>query len=304
MRKLISRRSLQGQVILLGLGLFAFGCSSEPKPANPAAYTLPPELVIEAHALRGPEGELYIVGSTNFPDGMKMWVHVGAPKVIASDDDVRVHNSKFETKALWQQVSNPFFNSKMAKFPDGAKLKVRKIPLSAVRYKVQFEAYFNSGWQKPEVLKLLGGEGGKNLEGKIFRKLNADVIDSSQALEYSVGIQVPPLTPDANAISLVKAAVLTVPGLGRSATDVEANIDLTIADTAMLARRVHGANAKGMLPAKGWIARAKDKDNYEVIFDYTDGDAPDQAMWSVNLRTGMVRYVNENAKLLSWTPNY
>jgi hypothetical protein len=285
------------------MALFAFGCSSGPKP-KPAVYKLPPELVIKAHAIRGPEGESYIVGSTNFPDGMKMWVHVGAPKVIAYDDDVRIHNSKFETKALWQKSSNPFFNSKMAKFPDGAKLRFRKVPLPAGRYEIGFEAYFNSGWQKPEVLTMLGGEGGKNLQGKMFMRLNTDVIDSSQALEYSLPIEVPPLTLEAKAVSLVKAAVLTVPGQGRSATDVEANIDLTIADTAMLAKTFHGANAKGMLPAKGWIAKAKDEDNYEVIFDYTDGGAPDQAIWSVGLKTGIVRCVNENAKLLSWTPGY
>jgi hypothetical protein len=271
--------------------------------SGPAAYTLPPELILGAHAVRGPEGELYIVGSMNFPDGMKMWVNVGAPDVIASDDDVQVYNSKFETRALWQRIPNPFFNSRMAKFPDGAKLKFRRVPLRAGRYEVHFEADFNSGWQRPEVLRTLGGEGAKNLHGKMFRKLNPDVIDSSQALDYSVAIEVPVLTPEAKAISLVKAAVLTVPGLGRSATDVEANIDLDIGDSALLAKTFHGENAKGILPAKGWIARAKDKDNYEVIFDYTDDAAPAQAIWSVELKTGVVRYVNEHAKNLSWTPD-
>ena len=54
------------------------GCSSrfgqKPKP-----YILPDELTITAHAERGPEvagRAIHIAGSTNFPDGMKMWVQV------------------------------------------------------------------------------------------------------------------------------------------------------------------------------------------------------------------------------------
>ena len=292
-----------GRFALVILALLAAGCSPEPE-RTVRPYSLPAEMTLEAHALRGPEGELYITGTTNFPDGMKLWVHVGFPKPVALDDDVRISNSKFQTKALWQEIPNPFFNSKIAKFPDAAKLKVRKKPIRAGSYRVQFEAYFNSGWQKQEVLTMLGGDGGKKLQGKMFKDLNLDVVDSSKTLDYSIAVELPALTSEARAISLVKAAVLTVPGEGRSATDVEANIDLTITDSAVLARTSHGANAKGMLPAKGWIARAKDKGNYEVIFDYTEGDAPDQAIWSVDLKTGIVRYVNENAKSLSWTPDY
>jgi hypothetical protein len=33
-------------------------------------------------------------------------------------------------------------------------------------------------------------------------------------------------------------------------------------------------------------------------------ESPQQAVWSVDLQTGKVKYVNENAKLFSWTPNY
>ena len=262
---------------------------------------MPAEMTLEAHALRGPEGELYITGTTNFPDGMKIWVHVGFPKPVALDDDVRISNSKFQTKALWQEIPNPFFNSKIAKFPDAAKLRIRKKPIRAGSYKVQFEAYFNSGWQKPEVLATLGGEGGKTLHGKLFKDLNPDVVDSSKALEYAIAVELPVLTSEARAISLVKAAVLTVPGEGRSATDVEANIDWFITSSAV---RVHGDRTKGMRPAKGWLARVKDLDNYEVIFDYVDGDASEQAIWNVVLKTGVVRYVNEHAKTFSWMPDY
>ena len=98
--------------------------------------------------------------------------------------------------------------------------------------------------------------------------------------------------------------MLTVPGSGRSATDVEANIALFISDTSELAKAFHGDGAKGMKPAKGWIARKTDGNNVEVIFDYTDGDTPKQAIWTVALNSGVVKYVNEDAKTLSWTPDY
>ncbi len=185
----------------MGFVLLVGSCSSKTNSSAPR-YTLPAEPTLEAHALRGPEGESYIVGSTNLPDGMKMLVHVGAPKVIASDNRVHVHNSKFETITLWEIVPNSYFNSKLAKLPDGPKLKFRQRPLRAGNYKVQFEAYFNSGWQKPEVLTMLGGEGGKSLKGKMFKVLNSDVIDSSKKLDYSMMIEFPPLTPEARAISI------------------------------------------------------------------------------------------------------
>jgi hypothetical protein len=51
---------------------------------------------------------------------------------------------------------------------------------------------------------------------------------------------------------------------------VEANIDLFISGTSQLAKAFHGSSAKGMQPARGWIARATGSDSYEVLFDYTD----------------------------------
>jgi hypothetical protein len=53
---------------------------------------------------------------------------------------------------------------------------------------------------------MLGGEGGKTLHGKMFKTVNPDVIDSSKELDYTTIVEVPPLTPEAKAISLVKAA--------------------------------------------------------------------------------------------------
>jgi hypothetical protein len=309
--KRVKRKCLDGWIPVLVLAVLTCACSSEQKQVT-ISYKLPAELTLEAHALRGPEGDLYIVGTTNFPSGMKMWLYVGDGHLLLcdscidknlADGDVRIHDSKFESRAIWEEIRNPYFTSKIARLPDGPKLKFRRRPVPGGRYKVRFTALFNSGWQSPDVVSILGGEGGKRLHGKMVKSLNSDVIDSSKELDYTVVVEVPPLTPETKAISLVKSSVLTVPGLGRSATDVEANIDLFISSTSVLAKSFHGETAKGMRPAKGWLARTKNGNTIEVIFDFMDGDAPKQAIWTVALDTSVVKYVNEDAKTLSWTPD-
>jgi len=195
------------------------GRTSDKRTSPPAAHTspyrLPAEFSLEAHAVRGPEGDLSIVGSTNVPDGMKMWVYVGDSTLLLCDTciyknfvdgDVWIRNSKFETIALWEKIRNPYFTPQVAQFPDGLKLKFRRRPIPGGKYKVRFQAEFSSGWQEPDVLTMLGGEGGKTLHGKMFKTVNPDVIDSSKELDYTTIVEVPPLTPEAKAISLVKAA--------------------------------------------------------------------------------------------------
>jgi len=289
------------RTLALSASLFLLGaCSDSPDRVTAARrYTLPAELSLSTHAERGPEGEIYVVGSTNLPDGFKLWVHVesgrlprGAARVVASDDGVFVRNSRFKTVALWSQVPNPYFTAKMRNWPDGANLKFRKHPFAAGDYRVRLMAYFNGAWQTREVLTALRGADGKKLRGRMLKLTDPDVNDSGKMIDGLETMVFPSLSPESKAISRVKAAVLTVPGQGRSATDVEANLDLFF-------------RSKELKPAKGWTAKATGSDTYEVAYDFINGKAgQDQAIWSVNLRTGEVRYVNTNAKIFSWTPNY
>jgi len=290
-----------GRTLALSANLFLLGaCSDSPDRGTAARpYALPAELSLSAHAERGPEGEIYVVGSTNLPDGFKLWVHVesgrlprGAPRVVASDDGAVVRNSRFKTVALWSQAPNPYFTAEMRSWPDAANLKFRKRPFAAGDYRVRLEAYFNGFWQTREVLTALGGDGGRKLRGRMLKLTDPDVNDSGKMIDGLETMAFPPLSPESKAISTVKAAVLRVPGQGRSATDVEANLDLFF-------------RSKELKPAKGWTAKATGSDTYEVAYDFINGKAgQDQAIWSVNLRTGEVRYVNTNAKIFSWTPNY
>lgn len=287
-------------VVLLASLVLTAGCSgTSDRVGTTRSYRIPTELTTKEHAERGPEGEVRVVASTNLPDGFKLWVHVesghmplGAPKVVAVDESVCVANGGFRTAGLWSQIPNPHFTAEMRTWPDAENLKHRKRPFAAGNYRVRLIAYLNAAWQQPDVLAALGGDGGKKLHGKILKLTDPDVNDSDQMIDDLETLAFPPLSPEARAISAVKGAVLTVQGEGRSATDVEANVELFFKDTELQ-------------PAKGWTAKAAGSDSYEVTYDFINGKAGhDQAIWSVNLKTGEVRYVNTNAKRFSWTPDY
>ena len=84
---------------------------------------------------------------------------------------------------------------------------------------------------------------------------------------------------------------LPIPGLGRSDTDIEKNITLFMKSPGVEPQ-----------PGKGWSATKGSANVYSVAFDFLDGGKPAQAIWSADLTTGAVKYVNQAAKAFSWTP--
>jgi hypothetical protein len=291
---------LASALCLLAFSAVTVGCKDTTGRASTSKpYTLPATLNLDAHASRTDDGRVVISGATNLPDGLKMWVEVedgrlpqGAAKVVASDDTVIVKNGQFATAPLWLSVPNTRFTKKG--WPKGMEVEDRLKPFPEGKFKVHFESHFNGAWQTSEVLAELGGEDGKKLDGPILAKTDPDVIDSPKIVGYLLTLSFPPISTEAKAISLVRAAILTVPGEGRSAGDLQANIDLFL-------------SAPGVSAGKGWTATAKSPAVYEVSYDFTNEDKgaqrEDQALWTVNLSTGEVKYENENAKLFSWTPN-
>jgi hypothetical protein len=273
---------LQGFAILLGLCLVSAlanrwgGRQPEVAPVSAvpqAPYVLPSQIKLDVRAERGPEGEIFIVGSTNLPDGMKIGVETANEKRIEGQDfEIFVRNGQFRS----------------AGFTNG------KQPYPAGKHKIVVLAYFNEAWQSPQVLSIVG-EGGKNLKGKLFKKTDPDVIDSEKLLQQIRTVSFPPfgLDPASKAIHLVKSAILTVPGLGKSAENIESNI-------------AEFMKAPGVAPepGKGWSATNHGGSVYSVTFDYLNGGEPAQAIWSADVETGTVKYVNEYAKIFSWAPNY
>lgn len=260
------------------------------KPPN--EYILPSDFFLNAQATRGSEGQIFVSGATNLPDGMKVSIEIDPGKKNSSSATLFVRAGKLLSDGLWTVVPNPNFRLYMNSFPDAASLKTRREPFPANSHRVRFLAYFNGAWQSPEVLALIG-EGGKRLHGQLFKYKDPDVVDSDMILNTTLSIGFPPISAEVRAINAVKHAVLTVPGYGRSATDVEANLN-------------YDMNPKiGLSRAKGWSARAVGRSTYEVAFDFINGNLGEQeAVWSVDLGTGVVKYVNKNAKNFSWTPSY
>jgi len=254
------------------IGMIAAGPQQGTAPAVSASapphqpYVLPAEFFLKPVAERGPEGDIYISGTTNFPDGMKMWVILGRKK---AQQDAFVRGGQFR--------SGPFY---------------QKGPVITGSQPLELTAYFNGAWQDRSVISLLG-EGGKHLHGSLFKLTDPDVVDSNNILEATFTISLPAVAPEVNAISIVKHAVLSVPGAGRSATDIEDNLVLFTTP------------GTGVTKGKGWSAIRAGTNVYSIAYDFIDGSKGEQqALWSVNVATKEVKYVNEYAKLFSWTPNY
>ncbi len=264
---------MRKSIELTGL-LFLAVCSSpahaSPPQTSPKPYILPAEFSVAPVAQRGPQGEIYISGTTNFPDGMKMWVVLGSKR---AQQDAFVKGGQFRSGPLYQNAPTPITGNQ---------------PLEII-------AHFNAAWQSKDVLAIVG-DGGKNLRGKLFTMTDPDVIDSNKILDVKFSISLPApasVSAKTNAIATVKHAILTVPGQGRSATNIEQNLKLFMSP------------GTGVSVAKGWSATARGSDVYNVSFDFNDGGKGEkQAIWSVNMATKQVKYVNETAKIFSWTPNY
>lgn len=109
-------------------------------------------------------------------------------------------------------------------------------------------------------------------------------------LDYTTSVVFPPLSLESEAINVVKKAILTVPDKGRSAKNIQENVKWFM-------------TMPGLSPGRGWIAKAEQGKTYTVTYDFIDGKAgSSQAIWSVDLGTKKVRYINQNAKLFSWAP--
>ncbi len=245
--------------------------------AQPPAAALAAELFIQPSASRGSQGEIVIEGRTNLPDGLVIGVELYNGKKLAGQDfKVKVNGGQFR--------STGFTN--------------RNSPYAPGRYRVHFLSFFNGAWQSTEILALVG-DGGSRLRGKLFKLTDPDVVDSDRELDLTATLSFPPLSQEAKAIALVKAAVLTGGGFaseGRSS----ANVGKTVAWYMTM---------PDLTPNHGWSARrialgdGQASNTYMVVFDYIDGPQGErQAVWTANLATGEVHFTNKAAKAFSWMP--
>jgi hypothetical protein len=186
--------------------LLLAACDDESKPTirrsqeqMKPTYALPKEIALEMTAVRGEGGKIFIVGSTNLPEGTTVGAELRKPNghVEGQDFKIRVIGGRFRSTG----------------FTDGGK------PISPGNRKVHVLSIFNGAWQSPDILKIVGS-GGANLRGSVIKLEDPAEIDSDKIVDATRVVTFPPLSEGAKAIVLVKRAILTVDG-SRSAADVD-----------------------------------------------------------------------------------
>jgi hypothetical protein len=93
------------------------------------------------------------------------------------------------------------------------------------------------------------------------------------------------------AIEIVKGAILTVRGKGRSADPVGKVVELFM-------------SSSGLRTRNGWSARTLPDGSIVVQYSFWSGERAAEAEWMVILDTGEARYRNLDAKYMSWSPDY
>ncbi|MGA7622079.1 MAG: hypothetical protein WB630_14145 [Candidatus Acidiferrales bacterium] len=217
--------------------------------AHSRPYVLPAKFSIQPIAAwREPSGT-YVSGTANFPDGTKLMVVLGPEQAELS---TFVMGGKFR--------AGPFSQ------------------LTAVTGRQPLEILFNRASQNQNVLSILeaGADTNVNAGEKMFDA------------KFTIALPaVPSVTLELNAIRIVQVSILTIPGVGRSARDVEENIRLF--ETPGVA-------------GNGWNATDVKGTTYSVVYDFIDTqNGHKQAVWSVDIATKHVTCVNEAAKFFSWS---
>jgi hypothetical protein len=257
------------------------GCDDKPsigKEEPKQIYALPSEITLDFSAERNTDGGILITGATNLPDDTRLDAELLGPgSHLQGQSSMRVKEGKFSSEG---------FTNGVRPWPPG-------------KHKVHVYAYFNGAWQSPEILRIVG-EGGTRLKGKPIKPEDRDVtdgdniVDSTRLLDFPAIIQksaemAKPLGAEQYALDQVKHALLTVDG-ERSATDIEANVGLFM-------------TSPGLRTMGGWSAKKSDKGRYLVSYDFNNGDSGEQqAIWEFDSTTKNVRFINHNAKIMSWTP--
>jgi hypothetical protein len=245
---------------------------------------MPAQFVFEPVAERGAEGQIVVTGHTNLPDGMKIGVEVGLGKYRMTDDFLKI---PWKTGLLAQDLQIVISGGRFR----SVGLRSGQTHIPAGKYHVHFLAHFNGAWQTPEILAI-AGRGGGNFHGPLFKLEEPDVIDSDKMLDYVATLDVPN-TPDPSkeqaAVELVKNATLVVDG-SRSSMTVADGFSFYTKDPEI---RV----------GSGWSAHQSEGNTFLVSLSFIDGKVgEDHAVWSVDLSSRKVKYVNKAAKAFSWIP--
>jgi len=160
----------------------------------------------------------------------------------------------------------------------------------AGRYDVEITSYFNGPWQQPaEVIAAVGAEGTKLPRAALVPE-DAEFADRGGHVDSVTSVTVPPLPPEFQAIEAVKRSKLFVRGKGQ-AVDSVADIVKFFAKPGL-----------EFYPGT-WSAEKLENAKWKVSLQHRWGKDAKTANWEYDSRTGQVRYLDPEAKMLSWIPS-
>lgn len=238
-------------------------------------------LVSNPKADRDGSGGVLVTADVALPDGTAIMVDFGptGAKNTVAHDKVKVSAGSIRT-ASFSNKGRPWLTGD---------------------YSASFLCRFDAGWQSPAVLSQTG-ENGSRLPRAALRPIDPDLPAAKQdhlEMGYRFNLHLGDIGEDEKAIDRVKTARLSVPDRTPSQSNdpVEGVVKL-FAD--MPAPRRQDQPMK----LQGWSAKKGDDGTWVVTLAFVDNGESKRAEWSFSPRNGQVHYVNHEAKLLSWSPNY
>jgi hypothetical protein len=226
---------------------------------------------------RAADNSLIVVGSTNLPNGTRIWVDLhrtgSGPEI--GHMEARVHEGTLGVSG----------------FKDG------EHPFPHGWYCVELLSYFNGPWQQSAAVMEIVGPDAKYLAGKFAEDLHPELPESEKRFRAEFECVAPVLSsvPERSEVDLQRAiqitqqAVLTVDG-HQSASPI-----LEVVQWFMTCPDIR--------PREGWTAKALPNGAVIVSYAHWNGkNNPATSEWIVILDTGEVRYRNLYGKLMSWMP--
>lgn len=276
-RALIAALSLVAGIALNGL--VSCSRSEEPGQIAPAkssvsseSYIPPPEgtlsLVQSLESARDWKGEVNVVGSLLLPSGTKLWVEIFPEKPRVGERSLAKSEPRLAVGGFFQ--AGPFVLPK------------------AGLYRVRLLACFNGVWQSPEVLALVGSSGTK-LPKSALEPVDPEFPQSGGRFEYWSSLNVAALSPEHEVIEAVKNAKLLVQGKGQAVDTIAEIVDY------------FDAPAVEFYPG-GWSAEMGADGKWRVSLQHKWGTDEMTANWEYDPSTNRVKYLDPEAKMLSWIP--
>ena len=244
------------------------------RPVSPQAIDVSVQVTLD----RAADDALMVIGTTNLPDGTRLWVDLhesGGGRLLGH----------VEAKTSAGLFAAPGYVA-------------RDVPHAHGWYMVEVLAYFNAPWRQTDAVTAIVGHEGEFLAGRFAEPVHPELAESETRFRATFECVGPPLIGASKrtesdrdrAIELAKGAVLKVDG------SVSQDPVAGVIDRFM--------SSPGLSERGGWSATALPNGAVVVDYSYWSGDDPKTASWIVIIDSGEVRYWNLQGKLLSWTPDY